>query len=163
VPLDDTHMMFIMIGQKEGNSSTRQEIEMLPNSTDWLGRWRSQQNFGNDYLLDRAKQRASSFTGIANIHIQDQAVTESMGDITDHSFENLAVSDRMIAVTRRRILQAAKDLAENGALPPGAATPDAYGRVRGGYFTAPESRQWPEVYHHQLALVRNQDATAAAE
>jgi hypothetical protein len=156
-------MMFIMIGPKEGNGSTRQEIPMLPNTTEWLGRWRSAQTYQNDYLIDRAKQRASSFTGIEHIHIQDQAVTESMGDITDHSFENLAISDRMIAVTRRRILQAAKDLAENGALPPGAATPEAYGRVRGGHFVAPETRPWPEVYHHQLALVRNQDATAAAE
>jgi hypothetical protein len=86
-----------------------------------------------------------------------------MGDISDHSFENLAISDRMIAVTRRRILEAAKDLAEKGTLPPGATAPDAYGRVRGGYFTAPTSRPWPEVYHHQLASVRNQGTTEAAE
>jgi phenylpropionate dioxygenase-like ring-hydroxylating dioxygenase large terminal subunit len=163
VPLDDTHMMFIMIGPKEGNGSTRQEIPMTPNTTEWLGRWRSAQTGENDYLIDRARQRASSFTGIEHIHIQDQAVTESMGDITDHSFENLAISDRMISVTRRRILQAAKDLAEKGATPPGAATPEAYGRVRGGYFVAPDTRPWPEVYHHQLAQVRNQGATEAAE
>lgn len=136
---------------------------MMPNSTDWLGRWRSVQNQSNDYLLDRALQRKSSFTGIEHIHIQDQAVTESMGEISDHSFENLAISDRMIAVTRRRILQAAKDLAEKGTLPPGATTPEAYGRVRGGHFIAPESRAWPEVYHQQLALVRNQGTTEAAE
>ncbi|HEX4194340.1 MAG TPA: hypothetical protein VHY80_14635, partial [Stellaceae bacterium] len=163
VPLDDTHMMFIMIGPKEGNGSTRDQIPMQPNSTDWLGRWRSVQHQGNDYLLDRAWQRKTSFTGIEHIHIQDQAVTESMGEISDHNFENLAISDRMIMVTRRRILQAAKDLAEKGELPPGSTTPDAYGRQRGGYFTAPTSRAWPEVYHHQLASVGNRGTTEAAE
>jgi phenylpropionate dioxygenase-like ring-hydroxylating dioxygenase large terminal subunit len=163
VPLDDTHMMFIMIGPKEGNGSTRDQIPMQPNSTDWFGRWRSVQNQSNDYLIDRALQRKSSFTGIDHIHIQDQAVTESMGDISDHTFENLAISDRMIAVTRRRILQAAKDLDEKGAIPPGSTTPDAYGRERGGFFTAPTARAWPEVYHHQLAAVRNRGATEAAE
>jgi hypothetical protein len=121
------------------------------------------QNQGNDYLIDRAYQRKTSFTGIDHIHIQDQAVTESMGDISDHGFENLAISDRMIMVTRRRILQAAKDLDEKGELPPGSTTPDAYGRQRGGYFTAPNSRPWPEVYHHQLASVGNQGTTEAAE
>ena len=135
----------------------------MPNSTDWLGRYRSAQNFANDYLIDREAQRTKSFTGIENIHIQDQAVTESMGDITDHSFETLAASDRMIAVTRRRLLNAAMALAEHGTPPPGAATPEAYGRVRGGYFVAPDVRAWPEVYHQQLAAVRDQGGSEAAD
>jgi phthalate 4,5-dioxygenase len=163
VPLDDTHMMFVMIGPKAGPGSSSQHTALLPNTTDWLGRYRTVQNVGNDFLIDREVQRTKSFTGIEGIHIQDQAVTESMGVITDHSFENLAVSDRMVAITRRRLLEAAKALAEKGAQPPGAATPDSYGRVRGGYFLAPETRQWPDVYRQQLATVRNADATVAAE
>lgn len=163
VPLDDTHMMFIMIGPKDGSGSSRQDIPLLPNSTDWLGRFRSVQNIANDYLIDRDLQRTKTFTGIRHIHIQDQAVTESMGEITDHSFENLAASDRMIALTRRRLLSAAKALEEQGVLPPGAAAPEAYGRVRGGFFVAPDTRPWPEVYHRQLAAVSSADASEAAE
>ncbi len=163
VPLDDTHMMFVMIGPKDGPGSSRDNIPIQPNTTDWLGRFRSVQSFANDYFIDRELQRSTSFTGIEHIHIQDQAITESMGDITDRSFENLAASDRMIAITRRRLLMAAKALAENGTLPPGAATPAAYGRVRGGFFVAPETRPWPEVYHRQLAVVRNKDGIEAAE
>ncbi len=164
VPLDDTHTMFIMIGPKGGlASSTRDKIALLPNSTDWLGRFRSVQSIENDYLVDRALQRTKSFTGIEHVHIQDQAVTESMGEITDHSFENLAASDRMIAVTRRRLLLAAKALAEEGKTPPGAATPGAYGDVGAGYFLAPKSRPWPDVYRHQLAGLRGDRPTAAAE
>jgi len=163
LPLDDRHMMFVMIGPKNGPGSSRDEIPVRPNTTDWLGRFNSVQKSANDYLIDRELQRSKSFTGIEHIHIQDQAITESMGEITDHSFENLAASDRMIAVTRRRLLQAANALAEHGTLPPGAATPEAYGRVRGGFFVAPTARPWPEVYHQQLAEVRNKGATEAAE
>jgi len=163
VPLDDTHTMFIMIGPKEGAGSSRQVIPLQPNTTDWLGRFRSVQNADNDYLIDRALQRTKSFTGIDHIHIQDQAVTESMGEITDHAFENLAASDRMIAITRRRLLLAAKALMEQGTKPPGAATPEAYGRVGAGYFIAPKSRSWPDVYHQQMASLSSDGTTAAAE
>jgi hypothetical protein len=48
-------------------------------------------------------------------------------------------------------------------MPPGSNTPDSYGRERGGFFTAPTSRAWLEVYHHQLATVRNRGTTEAAE
>jgi phthalate 4,5-dioxygenase oxygenase subunit len=164
VPLDDTHMMFIMIGPKEGPGSVTPVGPLLPNSTDWLGRFRCVQNSANDYLVDRSVQRTRSFTGIEGIHVQDQAVTESMGPITDYGFETLAASDRMIAITRRRLLLAAKALAEQGALPPGAANADAYGRTRGGFFLAPETRRWPDVYHLQLAAVQGAaGATVAAE
>jgi phthalate 4,5-dioxygenase oxygenase subunit len=163
VPLDDTHMMFVMIGPKTGPGSSNQRAPLLPNTTDWLGRYRAVQNFENDYLIDRDAQRSKNFTGIENIHIQDQAVTESMGDITEHGLETLAPSDRMIAVTRRRLLTAAKALAEQGTPPPGAGTPEAYGRVRGGFFVAPETRAWPEVYHQQLTAVGATGASAAAE
>ena len=163
VPLDDTHMMFVMIGPKAGPGSSGQNTALLPNTTDWLGRYRCVQTAENDFLIDREVQRTQSFTGIEGIHVQDQAVTESMGAITDHSFENLAISDRMIAITRRRLLEAAKALAEAGTPPPGAAAPDAYGRVRGGYFLAPEARQWPDVYHQQLAAIGDAGANVAAE
>jgi phenylpropionate dioxygenase-like ring-hydroxylating dioxygenase large terminal subunit len=163
VPLDDTHMMFVMIGPKAGSGSSSQHTALLPNTTDWLGRYRSAQNFANDYLIDRDAQRSASFTGIDGIHIQDQAVTESMGEITDHGFETLAASDRMIVVTRRRLLTAAKALADAGTPPPGAATPEAYGGERGGFFLAPEARKWPDVYRQQLALFGAKDKTEAAE
>jgi phenylpropionate dioxygenase-like ring-hydroxylating dioxygenase large terminal subunit len=152
VPLDDTHMMFVMIGPKQGPSAVTEVGPLLPNTTDWLGRFRCEQTLANDYRIDREVQRTRSFTGIEGIHIQDQAATESMGPITDHSWETLAPSDRMIAVTRRRLLVAAKALAETGAPPPGSgARAEAYGRVRGGFFLAPEAQRWPDVYQAQLA------------
>ncbi len=165
VPLDDTHMMFVMIGPKEGPGSVPPTDRVLPNTTDWLGRYRLTQTAANDYLIDRTAQRTRSYTGIEGIHQQDQAVTESMGSITDYSFEHLAASDRMVMATRRRLLGAAKALAENGTLPPGSgpAGAEVYGRMRGGYFLAPETRAWADVYRLQLATAQAAGAAEAAE
>jgi phenylpropionate dioxygenase-like ring-hydroxylating dioxygenase large terminal subunit len=163
VPLDDTHMMFVMIGPKAGSGSVGPTERVLPNTTDWLGRYRLAQTAANDYGIDRAAQRTRSFTGIEGIHQQDQAATESMGAITDFSVEHLAASDRMLTATRRRLLNAAKALAEQGIAPPGSspAGAETYGRMRGGYFLAPETRPWPEVYHRQLATLGPGTAEAA--
>jgi phthalate 4,5-dioxygenase len=161
VPLDDTHMMFVVIGPKEGPGQQHEVGPLRPNGTGWLERYRMVQNYDNDYLLDREVQRTRSFTGIDGIHQQDQAATEGMGPITDHTFENLAASDRMIVTTRRRLLGAAKALAETGTPPPGAGSGDAYGRMRGGFFVAPASRAWPDVYHLQVGSPVSAGATAA--
>ena len=165
VPLDDTHLMFVMIAPKEGSGSVTERDAILPNTTDWLGRFRSSLNFSNDYNIDREAQRTTSFTGITGVHYQDQAVTESMGPITDRSFEHLAASDRMLMAVRRRILAAAKALAENGTIPPGGGANDAeaYRRIRAGYFLAPDTRPWPDVYHQQVEAVAKNNPNVAAE
>ncbi len=164
VPLDDTHMMFVMIGPKAGVPGGGDGVmRHQPNTTDWLGRYRLQQTRENDYQIDRHAQKTKSFTGIEGIHQQDQAVTESMGLITDHTWENPAPSDRMIIRTRRRLINAAVALRDNGTLPPGCQDPALYAQMRGGYFLAPESRPWPEVYHAQLATLMDQKSTVAAE
>ena len=92
-------------------SQARRRRRLQPNTTDWYGRWRPVQNAANDYLIDREAQRNDViYTGITHIAMQDQAITESMGDIVDHSFEHLAPSDQMITRTRRRLLMAARAL-----------------------------------------------------
>ncbi|HEX4114003.1 MAG TPA: Rieske 2Fe-2S domain-containing protein, partial [Stellaceae bacterium] len=123
VPLDDTHCMFFIwswLGAtpKERLLKTGEPIPgvnfgqqgLLPNTTDWLGRFRLNANATNDYKIDRAAQRGGhNFSGLHNITLEDQCMTESMGPVVDHSLEHLAPSDAMIGVTRRRLLQAVRD------------------------------------------------------
>ncbi len=91
--------------------------KLLPNTTDWLGRWRLAANPDNDWGIDRAAQSSDAiYSGIDGIHLQDQAITESMGPIVDHTLEHLAPSDQMITRTRRRLLMAARALRDNGVL-----------------------------------------------
>lgn len=155
VPVDDHHMMFVSIGPADDPLQGAGHGHLLPNTTEWLGRYRLDQNRENDYLIDRALQKTGSYTGIDGVHQQDQAVTESMGPITDHTWEHLAPSDQMITSTRRRLLRAAQALAKDNTAPPGAETPEAYRQERGGFFVAPDTVPWPDVYDRQLEKVEN--------
>jgi hypothetical protein len=107
-------------------------------------------------MIDRAAQKSGEiYTGIASIHGQDQAVTESMGGITDHSFENLGPSDIMIARTRRRLLRAARAFAKGGTVPPCVDDPGVYTAVRSGDFLADAKISWRDAYEMQMrAAVR---------
>src|SRR5262249_2368676 len=115
-----------------------------PNTTDWYGRWRPRSSAENDYLMDREKQRTVSYSGIPGIAAEDQAVTESMGGITNRVTEHLAPSDRMIAVTRRRLLDAAMRLKPGDPAP--AEDGAAYAGVRGGYFIAKAGKSLLDAY-----------------
>jgi hypothetical protein len=118
---------------------------MLPRGSDWHGRFRMAANSGNDYEIDRGKQRRNEeYTGIKGIHLQDQAITESMGPVYDRGQEHLASSDAMIIQTRRRLLAAARELAEKGTIPPGVDYPAAYQVRAGGTFLASDA-EWLEA------------------
>ena len=106
---------------------TERGDRFLPNTSDWFGRFRLAANPSNDWQIDRtAQQENAIYSGIEGIHLQDQAITESMGPITDHGFEHLAPSDQMITRTRRRLLMAARSLRDLGILPPGVESADVY-------------------------------------
>ena len=145
VPLDDGHMMFYSMATRDSFSTLRRSdnpYEMLPNSTDWYGRFRLAADAGNDYRVDRERQRSGAdFTGIEGIHIQDQAITESMGPVLDRSAEHLGSSDVMVIRVRRRLLEAVRALRDQGATPPVVDDPAAYRQRSGGVFL-PEGDDW---------------------
>ncbi len=163
VPMDDTHTMFVSLMWKQhppslGPDKSGQQMpgfkrvfEYQPNSTDWYGRWRLTRTASNDWLIDReAQARGGNYTGIDGIHAQDQAVTESMGGITDHLFEHLGPSDMMIMRTRRRLLKVARALAKNGTVPPGLDDPEKMHAVRSGDFVTDAKTTWRDAYAQQM-------------
>jgi phthalate 4,5-dioxygenase len=166
VPLDDAHTMFVFIWWKKANAANSMPTPLLkdgtpiggagrgnvllPNTTDWLGRWRMAHGEGNDWGIDRAAQRSSHiYSGIEGIHLQDQAITESMGPVTDFGSEHLAPSDQMITRTRRRMLLAVRALRE-GTPPPGVRDPSVYRGARSGYLMTRNQGRWDEVYRMEL-------------
>jgi phthalate 4,5-dioxygenase len=168
VPMDDGHTMFCFMWWKRGASAMTQPQpafkdgtpiggtgrgnKLLPNTTDWFGRWRLAANPGNDWGIDRDAQRNNEiYSGIDGIHLQDQAITESMGPVVDHTFEHLAPSDQMITRTRRRLLMAARALRDKGTQPPGVEDAKAFRGARGGYLVSDDTTPWQEVYARQLA------------
>ena len=172
VPLDDQHTMSIFwrrrtdglrnTGEplKDGKplGGARPQPEFQPRDTSWLGRYRVVADESNDWLIDREAQRSKRiYSGIDNIGLQDQAVTESMGPITDHSREHLGPGDLMIARTRRRALQAARALAA-GEAAPGVDAPEIMMAARSGYFEMHESVEWQQAYAEKM---RNADRALA--
>ena len=164
VPMDDTHTMFVSLTwrrhppslgpDKHGNPMPgfKRIFDYLPNATDWHGRWRLDRRLANDWLIDReAQARGGNYTGIDGIHAQDQAVTESMGPITDHLWEHLGPSDMMIMRTRRRLLAVARAFAKTGKAPPGVDNPDIMYPVRSGDFVTEAGLTWRDAYDRQMA------------
>jgi hypothetical protein len=168
VPLDDEHTMYVYFWWQRGTSSmtlpqpahkdgrpiggTGRGNRLLPNTTDWLGRWRMAANPDNDWMIDREAQRNNTiYTGIDGIHLQDQAITESMGTILDHEWEHLAPSDIMITRTRRRLLTAARALRDEGVLPPGVENAEVYRGARSGYLVSAGTDAWQQLYAEELA------------
>jgi len=151
VPIDDDHVMFWSIaaprtrqGRGAAGGASGPGFEFLPDTTDWLGRFRLTQNKDNDYLLDREAQRTTSYTGIPGIPQQDQAITESMGPIIDRTQEHLGSSDAMIIRSRRRVIAAARALRDRGVTPPGVEQPEVY-RYRSGGVILPRDADWLEA------------------
>jgi phthalate 4,5-dioxygenase oxygenase subunit len=84
------------------------------------GTFRPAANKDNDYLMDRAAQKAGRYySGIAGFAIQDSSLQESMGPVIDRTKENLVSTDNGIIMARHRLLRAAKALVEKGVIPPG--------------------------------------------
>lgn len=150
VPLDDTHTMYYRMYIDTGDTgigATPSRPELLPNTTDWYGRFRTVQNAQNDFLLDRDVQRRNEgktgFTGIPIVQMQDAAVQSSPGPIMDRSKERLGSTDAMVIRVRRRLLAAVRAHQE-GVTPPGVDTPDVY-CVRSGGIELPEGEDWVEA------------------
>ncbi|HEX3952737.1 MAG TPA: Rieske 2Fe-2S domain-containing protein [Stellaceae bacterium] len=175
VPMDDTHVMAFQfnwtgrtpnldtLGNGDPIPFLQRRPDTLPNTPDWFGRFLPAANKGNDYLIDREAQRSVSYTGIATLFGQDSAVTESMNEISDRTLEHLAPSDRMIVVTRRRLIDAAKALRDDGTIPPLVDNPEAAYGARSGEIVAPEGQDWLDAYEGTLAEARHPPMLRAAE
>jgi phthalate 4,5-dioxygenase len=112
--------------------------------------WRPLANKDNDYLMDRAAQkRGRTYGGVAGFAMQDASIQESMGPIVDRSRENLVATDKGIVMARRRLMRAAKELAERGTIPPGVEP--AHQRVRSASIVLRPDQSFAEAAADALA------------
>ena len=173
VPLDDENTMLVFlfkndirpeeVARERAERAGGWDFNYLPNTTDWLGRWRLKENRANDYLIDRELQRNFNYTGIRGIILQDQALTESMGEIVDRTFEHLAPSDMAVTRTRRALLRAVQEFQQSGTLPKLATQPKLARGVRGGAFFAPKAQAWQDAYKGELAAAPLEARIAQAQ
>ncbi|MGN6571959.1 MAG: aromatic ring-hydroxylating dioxygenase subunit alpha, partial [Pseudolabrys sp.] len=115
-------------------------------------------NKDNDYLIDRAAQKAGrTYSGVEGIGMQDASLQESMGPIVDRTKENLVSTDNGIIMARHRLLRAVKALMQNETVPPGVDI--AHQRVRSAAVVLPPGRPFIEAAKEALTV---QEGTAHA-
>jgi phthalate 4,5-dioxygenase len=136
VPIDDeqTHVYNWAYGADQSCALDPDYIERIEimygrGRDDYLpGSFKLKANLSNDYFIDRATQKNTSFTGIKGINTQDVALQEGMGQVTDRSAEHLGTSDRAVAVMRRLLLEAVAAV-ERGERPRGSDAA-SYSKIR---------------------------------
>jgi len=114
------------------------------------GTYRPLANKDNDYLMDRAAQKAGrTFSGVAGIAMQDASLQESMGPVVDRTKENLVGTDNGIIMARHRMLKAIKAM-EKGVMPPGVET--AHQRVRSAAVVLPPDQPFTDGAKEALSV-----------
>ena len=113
------------------------------------GTYRPLANKDNDYLIDRAAQKAGkTFSGVAGFAMQDASLQESMGPICDRTKENLVSTDNGIIMARHRLMRAAKALVDKGVAPPGVDP--AHQRVRSASVVLPPDQAFKDAAKEAL-------------
>jgi phthalate 4,5-dioxygenase len=108
------------------------------------GTWRPRANKDNDYLIDRAAQKAGrTYSGVEGIAMQDASLQESMGPIVDRTKENLVSTDNGIIMARHRLLRSVKALNDKGEIPPGVDP--AHQKVRSAAVVLPRDKAFKDA------------------
>lgn len=138
VPMDDEHTWVYRVEYNPWRPITQEEIHEFDNAgllnlsvQNIPGTYLPLRNRQNNYLIDRALQKTSSYTGIKGNNAQDAAVMENQGptriyDRTRNEF--LGSGDVGIVAARRKLLKVAREL-QQGKEPLPAFKGDLY-RVR---------------------------------
>jgi phthalate 4,5-dioxygenase oxygenase subunit len=108
------------------------------------GTWRPRANKDNDYLIDRAAQKAGkTYSGVEGIAMQDASLQESMGPVVDRAKENLVSTDNGIIMARHRLLRSVKALTDKGEVPPGVDP--AHQKVRSAAVVLPRDKAFKDA------------------
>ncbi|HEU5016932.1 MAG TPA: Rieske 2Fe-2S domain-containing protein [Pseudolabrys sp.] len=115
------------------------------------GTYRPLANKDNDYLIDRAAQKAGrTFSGVEGIAMQDASLQESMGPIVDRTKENLVSTDNGIIMARHRLIKAVKALMDKDTVPPGVDI--VHQRVRSAAVVLPPDQPYMEAAKDALVV-----------
>jgi phthalate 4,5-dioxygenase len=153
VPIDDRHCWAWSINYHPRRALSEAERQAMQDGKGIHcryvpGTFVPLQNRSNDYLIDRAAQKAgASYSGVEGIAMQDASVQESMGPIQDRTRENLCPTDRGIVMTRRVLLAAAQANREGKPLP---ALDPVEQHVRSCAIELPRDRHFAEHARHGL-------------
>jgi phthalate 4,5-dioxygenase oxygenase subunit len=164
VPIDDENCWAWSFDYRVTKPLTAPQVQAMRDGkgiyvTFVPGTFRPSANKDNDYLMDRAAQKAGqTYSGVFGIAMQDASLQESMGPVVDRTKENLVSTDNGIIMARHRLLRAAKALVDKGTLPPGLDP--AHQRVRSAAVVLAPDRPFTDAAKD--ALVAQPDVAHAS-
>ncbi|HVW70578.1 MAG TPA: Rieske 2Fe-2S domain-containing protein [Steroidobacteraceae bacterium] len=123
VPRDDTstwHMQWFFDQTRPVDRAFRIREAGLEIVEDY----RKKASVDNWYFQDRQMMKNETFSGLRGVLVQDHAVVETQGRITDRTTEHLGTTDVAVVAWRRLMIRAAKELASSGGAP--AAVTDQF-------------------------------------
>jgi phthalate 4,5-dioxygenase len=145
VPRDDTstwHVQWFFDQTRPVDRAFRLKEAGLELGQDY----RKKVSIDNWYLQDRQMMKTQNFSGLTGVLVQDHAVVETQGPITDRTQEHLGASDAAVVAWRRIMIRAAKALAETGIAPPAATDPSIPWRaLQGAELILPAGQQWQQA------------------
>ena len=152
VPLDDHYnLQFVMRGRLDRPVTEEEARQVRDPFAAWGGyveatsdpctRFYTAANIHNDFRVDHELQKELTI-GIPFLgNLQDRAMTETMGTIYDRTQEHLGTTDAMVIYVRRRLIEAAKALREQGVVPANVDDASLY-RVRPASAVLPDGESW---------------------
>lgn len=102
-------------------------------------------NIRNWYNQDREMMRTTNMSGIVGIAVQDHAVSETMGPISDRTKEHLGRTDMAVVGWRRALIKAARDLAASGKHAVTEQEKIDWSKVTAETFLYPDTQGWKDV------------------
>jgi hypothetical protein len=156
IPIDDHNCWTWSLDYHSLRALTEAEVQAMRDGKGIYvkfepGTYRPLANKDNDYLMDRAAQKAGrTFSGVAGIAMQDASLQESMGPIVDRTKENLVSTDNGIIMARHRALKAIKAMMEEGITPPGVDP--AHQRVRSAAVVLPSDQPFTDGAREALSV-----------
>jgi phthalate 4,5-dioxygenase oxygenase subunit len=155
VPTDDENCMSWCFTHHPTRALTDHELDVMRNGGGIHvnlipGSFRPAVNKDNDYLIDRAAQKANkTYCGVKGIAMQDAAIQESMGPIQDRSKENLTSTDNGVIMARVRLRKAA--LAAQQGKPVDGLDPATHA-VRSASIVLPEGANFHDAARDALRV-----------
>jgi phthalate 4,5-dioxygenase len=156
IPMDDENCWTWSFDYHPTRALTKEEVRAMRDGKGIHvkyvpGTFRPLANKDNDYLMDRAAQKAGgTYSGVEGIAMQDASLQESMGPVVDRTKENLVPTDNGIMMARHCLLRAVKALVEKGVTPPGVDP--AHHRVRSAAVILPADQAFKDAARDALTV-----------
>jgi phthalate 4,5-dioxygenase len=158
VPIDDHHTSFVSSGV--GNPDDPALHELILGSPRHYADGVFQGTADNHWHQDRSAMREGSFSGFDGVALADFSVTTGMGPVFDRRREHLVPADQLVIRMRRKLLDAARDLA--AGIEPAMPGREELLRVQAGDGPLEDGAAWQTLVPGNMApLVRSGGSTSS--